>query len=194
MLTRSPSSFFGNDLGASTIEFVVVIFAVVATVFFVLETTLYMFFSEALHKSAQAGVRAAVVSDPVVAGVPARNERSAAGLFGVSCSDATSPCTPFADVSCTGGACIAAEFDRIFAHMNGFSGQLQPDHVTISYQWAELGYAGGPITPLITVSVSGVPFQTGIVGLLLSNAGVLATLPAHSVSMTGEDLNRGGTT
>jgi len=184
--------FFRKDDGSSTIEFVLVIFAVLASIFFVLEATLYMFFSAAVHKAAQAGARAAVVSDPVVAGVPAQNGRTQTGIFGVSCSDPSNPCVPFGNVSCTGGDCIATEFDRIFAHMDGFSGQLEPEHVTIAYQWAGLGFAGGPTVPVVTVAVSGVPFQTGIVGLLLTNAGVLASLPDHAVTMTGEDLNRGG--
>ena len=188
----SPLRFVKNEAGSSTIEFVVVIFAILATVFFVLEVTLYLFFSASLNKAAQAGLRAAVVSTPVAAGVPATNGRTATGVFGVSCSHASAPCVGFANVSCTGTACTAAEFNRIFAHMQGFSGQLQPDNVTIAYEWIGLGFAGGPIVPLVTVTVSGVPFRTGIVGMLLTNAGVLATLPTHTVSMTGEDLNRGG--
>lgn len=165
------------------------IFAILATVFFVLETTLYLFFSASLEKAAQAGVRAAVVSTPVAAGVPATNARTAAGLFGAACP---ANCVGFNTVSCTGAACTPAEFNRIFAHMDGFVGQLEPENVTITYDYAGLGFAGGPTIPVVTVTVSGVPYRTGVVGLLLSNTGLLAALPTHSVSMTGEDLNRGG--
>jgi len=179
--------------GSSTIEFVVVIFAILAAVFFVIEVTLYMFFSASLEKAAQAGLRAAVVSDPVAAGVPIRNQRTATGLYGISCSDSTAPCVGFSTISCTGGStCIADEFTRIFNHMQGFSGQLQQANVVVTYSYSGLGYAGGPTIPLVTVTVQNVPFQTGVVGLLLTNAGVLAALPTHSVTMTGEDLDRGG--
>ncbi|WP_290496086.1 TadE/TadG family type IV pilus assembly protein [Hyphomonas sp. UBA4494] len=184
--------FWGNDTGSSTIEFVVLMFVILATIFFVLESTLYLFFSAAIHKSAQAGARAAVVSTPLAAGVPATNAKTPAGIFGVACTDVSAPCVSFPPVSCTGTACDATQFNRIFAHMQGFSGQLAPDNVTITYEWTGLGFAGGPTVPLVTVTVSDVPFQTGVVGLLLTNAGVLATLPTHSVSMTGEDLNTGG--
>ncbi len=187
-----PFRFFNNERGSSSVEFVLVIFAILATVFFVLEVTLYLFFSASLNKAAQAGLRAAIVSTPVTPGLPERNQRTETGLFGIDCSDASTPCVPFTDVSCTGSGCTAAEFNRIYAHMNGFAGQLEPDHITISYEWVGLGFAGGPTVPLVRVTVSGVPFQTGVVGLLLTNAGVLATLPTHSVSMTGEDLDRGG--
>ena len=61
--------------------------------------------------------------------------------------------------------------------------------MTLTYEDTQLGYAGGPTVPLVTARVENVPYQTGIVGLLLSNAGVLSSLPAHSSSMTGEDLN-----
>jgi len=192
-----------SQSGSSTIEFVVVMFAVLATVFFVLEVTLYLFFSASLQKAAQAGARVAVVSTPVASGLPLCdttnpakgycNRKTTNGVFGVSCSDASNPCTGFTTAACTGGStCVDAEFTRIFNHMQGFSGQLTPENVTVSYSYDGLGYAGGPIIPLVTVTVQNVPFQTGVVGLLLTNAGVLSTLPTHSVSITGEDLNRGG--
>lgn len=183
--------YLKRDDGSSTVEFVVIIVAVLFTVFFVLEVTLYLFFSASLNKAAQAGLRAAVVSNPVAAGLPAINARHENGIFGQSCSNANT-CVPLPTVTCTGGACTAVEFDRIYAHMQGFSGQIQPEHVTITYEDTGLGFAGGPSIPLVTVTVSGVPFRTGIVGLLLTNAGVLSALPTHSVSMTGEDMNRGG--
>lgn len=192
MVKKSIFAFSNDNAGVSTIEFVVLISGILALVFFVLETTLYLFFSASLNKAAQAGVRAAVVSTPVIAGLPVTNQRTANGNFGINCSDASAPCETFAAVSCSGNSCDAAEFDRIFAHMNGFSGQLQPANVTISYEPTGLGFAGGPTIPLVTVTVSGVPFRTGIVGLLLTNTGVLSSLPTHSVSMTGEDLDRGG--
>lgn len=191
-MRRDLNSYLKASEGSSTIEFVVLFFVIIATVFFVIEVTLYLFFSAALNKAAQAGARAAVVSTPVAPGVPARNQRTESGVFGIACSDASAPCVPFDNVSCTGSACTAVEFDRIFAHMQGFSGQLSPENVTISYEWTGLGFAGGPTVPLVSVTVSGVPYRTGIVGLLLTNAGVLASLPTHAASMTGEDLDRGG--
>lgn len=188
MMTRKFPRFLDSSDGSSTIEFVVIFFAFMATFFFVVEATLYLFFTATLQKAAQAGVRAAVVSTPIAAGVPLTITRSAGGVFGVSCSDASAPCVPFASVSCTGAACDPAQFGRIFAHMRGFAGQLQPENVTITYQDIGLGFAGGPTVPLVTVRISGVAFQTGIVGLLLTNANVLAALPPQAASMTGEDL------
>lgn len=181
-------SFFADRDGNATIEFVVVFLGFIAIIFFVLETTLYMFFSASLEKAAQAGVRAAVVSPPVAAGVPAINAKTNAGIYGRSCSGSPSPCVGYLTQSCTGAACTAGNFTRILNHMRGFNSKIAAQNVTITYADTGLGFAGGPSVPMVTVRVSGVSFDTGVVGLLLTNAGVLAALPAQSASMTGEDL------
>ena len=158
-------------------------------IMFVIETTLYLFFSATLQKAVQAGARAAVVSDPMTAGVPDINARSATGVFGVDCGDASAPCTGFATISCVGGStCDSTQFDRVFDHMQGFSGLLEQSMVTVTYEYVGLGFAGGPVAPLVTVTVQGVPYRTGIFGLILSNANVLSSLPNQTASMTGEDL------
>jgi len=72
--------------------------------------------------------------------------------------------------------------------MRGFNGQIQASNVTITYVDAGIGFAGGPTVPMVTVTVTSVPYQTGILGLLLNATGNLATLPSRSASMTGEDL------
>jgi hypothetical protein len=81
--------------------------------------------------------------------------------------------------------------------MRGFNGQIEGRDVTVTYSHSGIGFAGGPAVPMVTVEVSGVPFQTGILGLLLrsqENQQTLAqlggTLPARTASMTGEDLAR----
>lgn len=181
-------AFWRDSGGSATIEFVVVFLGFIAMIFFVLEVTLYLFFTASLQKAAQAGARAAVVSPPVVAGFPFEILRTSNGVYGVKCSDASAPCLSFAQMSCTGAACLAGPFTRILNHMRGFNGQIQPANVTVTYTDVGLGFAGGPTIPLVTVTVSNVPFRTGIVGLLLTNANVLAALPAQSASMTGEDL------
>lgn len=179
-----------SEQGVVSIEFVLVIFAILATVFFVIEVTLYLFFSASVHKAAQSGARALAVSAPVVDSFPIENERSANGVFGVDCADQTSPCIAFTQISCTGNACNS-DFTRIFNHMSRFNGQILPQHVTVSYGPTGLGFAGGPTIPLVTVTVTGVPFRAGFTGLLLNSVGIIPTLPTHIVSTTGEDLSNG---
>lgn len=181
--------FAGSKDGTVTIEFVVVFLGFIAIIFFVIEVTLFMFFRASLEKAAQAGARAAVVSPAVVAGLPATIARAdTTKIFGRKCSDATNPCATFATLTCTGGGCQAVPFTRILNHMRGFNGAIEAENVTFTYQDVGLGFAGGPTVPMVTVTIEGVPFQTGIIGLLLTNAGILSTLPPQSASMTGEDL------
>ncbi|MGE0408462.1 MAG: TadE/TadG family type IV pilus assembly protein [Amphiplicatus sp.] len=187
--------FLTREDGAATIEFVVVFLVFIAIIFFVMETALYMFFTASLEKAAQAGVRAAVVSGPLVAGLPPEIVKTKNGIYGRKCSEQTSGvsthCIPFATQRCGAApltACLEPGFTRILDHMRGFNANIQAAYVTVVYQDIGLGFAGGPTTPMVTVTISGVPFQTGIVGLLLTNANVLAALPERSASMTGEDL------
>jgi hypothetical protein len=190
-MRRGQGSFLRSDQGSATIEFVVIFMAFIAIVFFVVEVTLYLFFMASLEKAAQAGVRAAVVSSPVAADVPLIIERGEAGIYGFKCSQSASTCAPIPTRSCTAATCEPVGFARILNHMQGFNGRIQAEDVTVIYASAGsgIGFAGGPSAPMVTVTVSGVPFQTGILGLLLGNdANGLATLPARSASMTGEDL------
>ncbi len=181
-------NFLSDRRGSTTVEFVVVFLGFIAVLLFVVEVTLYQFFTATLEKAANAGVRAAIVSDSLVAGLPTRNNRASGGTYGDKCSDASDPCTGYGPLTCTGTACEAAAFTRILAHMRSFNGAIQAANVTITYQDVGIGFAGGPVAPMVTVSVSDVPYQTGVVGLLLQNTDVLSNLPTRSASMTGEDL------
>jgi Flp pilus assembly protein TadG len=185
---RGALRFLRSNQGSTTVEFVVIFLGFISIIFFVVEVAIHMFFMASLEKAAQAGARAAVVSPPVAAGVPLTITKTTAGIYGQKCSQTPSPCVPITTASCTGATCSATEFTRILNHMRGFNGRVQANNVTVTYSDAGIGFAGGPTVPMVTVTVSGVPFQTGILGLLLGDASGLATLPERSASMTGEDL------
>jgi Flp pilus assembly protein TadG len=187
MMRRTLRQFASTTEASATVDFVVIFLGFIAIMFFVVEVTLYMFFLASIEKAAEAGVRAAVVSPPV-ADMPLTIAKDSGGIWGRKCSDASAPCIPFTTVSCTGTACLATPFNRILAHMRGFNGRIQAENVTVTYSDAGIGFAGGPSAPMVTVTVADVPFQTGILGLLLANTGNLAELPPRSASMTPEDL------
>lgn len=187
-MTSAIRRFSSNTSGATTIEFVIVFLGFIAMIFFVIETTLYQFSLASLEKAAQAGVRAAVTSPAVAAGVPARIAKDSTGVFGYKCTDAAAKCISFGTVSCTGATCSAAPFTRILAHMKGFNGRIAAENVTVTYSDVGIGFAGGPTVPMVTVRIDNVPYETGIFGLLLSNATGLAALPRRAATMTGEDL------
>jgi Flp pilus assembly protein TadG len=184
----SPARFIKSEDGATTVEFVVIFLGFVSIIFFVIEVTLYMFFLASLQKAAEAGVRAAVVSPYVVAGVPTTIAKTASGIYGYKCSSASAPCATFATKTCTGSACSAVPFNRILAHMRGFNGQIAAANVTVTYTDVGIGFAGGPTVPMVTVTVSGVQYHTGILGLLTSTFGGVQSLPTRAASMTGEDM------
>ena len=189
-MKHAPRRFMKSEAGSATVEFVVIFMAFIAIVFFVVEVTLYLFFMASLEKAAQAGVRAAVVSAPVAAGVPLTIGKGDTGIYGQKCSVTATTCVAIPTQSCTGATCEPVGFARILTHMRGFNGRIEAADVTVTYASAGggIGFAGGPSAPMVTVTVAGVPFQTGILGLLLGDAGGLATLPTRSASMTGEDL------
>lgn len=189
MLPSLRGFAFRKD-GTTTLEFVVVFVGFIAIMFFVIETTIYLFFMASIEKAAQAGARVAVVSRPVVPGFPTMIEASRPDAYGMSCSDPSSPCEADTQYVCDrGNNCVNARFDRIVSHMRGFNGQIDSSNVTITYSWVGIGFAGGPPIPMVTVTVQGIPFQTGIISLLLGSDGDGLFVPARSASMTGEDLN-----
>jgi hypothetical protein len=193
MIGRTLSSWLHNRDGSASVEFVVIFLGFISIMFFVMEVALYMFFMASLEKAAEAGVRFAVTSPPVVGGMPPQNVRATTTIpFGTKCST-FGACQDFSTRTCSGD-CSGAAFNRILAHMQGFNGAIGRQNVTVSYSYAGIGFAGGPTVPMVTVRVSGVPYQTGIFGLLLQSVASqqalqdLRTLPARSASMTGEDL------
>jgi Flp pilus assembly pilin Flp len=186
---RSLSIFLKDDRGSTAVEFVVVFMAFIGIVFFVVEVALYSFFTASLEKAAEAGVRAAVVSSPAVNSpfdstppVPLVI-RTDGGRYGANCSSSRARCINFPARSCAGSTCAnQTTFTRVLTEMRRFNGRIQPGNVTVRYVdiSSGIGFAGGPTVPMVTVTVSGVPFQTGLLGLLQP------TLPPRSASMTGE--------
>jgi hypothetical protein len=186
-------SWLRSDSGSASVEFVVVFLTFILIIFFVIEVTLYMFFLASVEKAVQAGVRVAAVSRPVV-NVPLANEPDGVS-FGQTCGALGETCNGF--TSQCSSDCNGDSFDRILDHMRGFNGRIHQENVAVHYQYAGIGFAGGPTAPIVTVTVSCVPFQTGILGLLVGNldnqfnpGGECAqlSLPPRSASMTGEDL------
>jgi hypothetical protein len=205
MKMRMPGSFLRNSEASASVEFIVVFLALISTIFFVIEVTLYFFFMASVEKAAEAGVRTVVTSPNLIVSTPAYPTTNTpvgnnAQLYGQACDAST--CNPLPERRCSGpggpeAPCNPLHFPRILAHMRGFNGQIEGRDVTVTYSHSGIGFAGGPAVPMVTVEVSGVPFQTGILGLLLrsqENQQTLAqlggTLPARTASMTGEGLAR----
>jgi hypothetical protein len=208
--------FFRSEKAGLTVEFVAVIGPFLLISFFIMEVLVAMDWVGTAEKAAQLGARLAVVSTPAVttgacpvaggsigAGLlPLVNCKPVAGAFGQPCPGNCAGWTtnPISCAGGSGGSCVAANFTTIVNRMIGISpllkqgcAQASPGcHVTITYANSNLGFAGGPTIPDVTVKISGVPYgavMTTIIGKFFGANNVLTVLPDISVTLTGEDLN-----
>ncbi len=188
--------FVRDEKATATVEFVAIMPFFLLIAFFILEISIAIFRVATLEKAVQLGARVAVVSDPVIAGVPTLNALGGSGAYGTPCST-SGACAGFATQTCTGSGCNAAEFARIANRMRNIF-NVADRYITISYSYAQLGFAGGPLIPSVTVTVSGVPYEaivTTIMASFFTRAGgtsPLVNLPPMSVTMTAEDLSTAG--
>src|SRR5262249_46549253 len=148
------------------------------------------------EKAVQLGARLAVVSTPAVSAtttvtcppsastLPPTNCLASGYAYGQSCS--VGACTAFTNLTCTGGtsaACNATNFNTIVARMNGMLSSIQASNVTMSYNYVSLGYAGGPIVPSVTVTLSGVPLGGVMTGLFSRFIPAFTTIPDVSATL-----------
>src|ERR1700686_3989851 len=152
-----------DEKASATVEFVAIMPFFVLIAFFILEIGVAMFRIATLEKAVQLGARLAAVSDPAVAGVPALNAKIA-GNYGDQCN--TGACsTSWSPKACTGTGCTPAAFDPIWNRMQNIF-NVPKANVTITYSDAGLGFAGGPPIPSVTVTVSGVRYDTVFAAIL----------------------------
>jgi hypothetical protein len=189
--------FIRDQKATATVEFVAIMPFFMLIAFFILEISVAMFRIASLEKAVQLGARIAVVSDPVVAGVPALNGLGGSGVYGDQCS--TGACTGFTTATCTGGSGCNATFTMIATRMRNLF-NVPDAKISISYAYINLGFAGGPVIPAVTVTASNVPYDTVFTAILqkfftTSGAGTspFVNLPTMSVTLTGEDLKTAGT-
>jgi Flp pilus assembly protein TadG len=189
----------GNDAGSATVEFVAVALPFFLIVLFVVEVTLAFFWWKSAEKATMLGARLAIVQDVAAAGVPLINAKAANGIYGKGCLNldgtASGQCQDALGTnwSCgvDGSNCIATAKANIVAKMRTILAAIQPENVQITYRNVGLGYAGGPMIPEVTVTLTGLQFQTGILSIIGGVLGgpSLTSLPDISATMTGEDLS-----
>lgn len=167
----------------------------------------YAFFQwNTAQQAARVGARIAITSDPVTTAFD--------NMTGLSGSVDVGDPMPAYSFTCTGGVarCSAgqftsAAFNRIFYGRDSDGAceatsrerrglcdmfpEVDPKHVSVTYQNSGFGTAGNPaqIVPLITVKLSGLRFNFVFLDKLVPNP--LSTMPDISVSMVAEDLKSG---
>lgn len=205
-LTRCIRKFGRNQAGTAMVEF-----AVVMLLFFLL------FFSAIdfgrlggtivmIEKATNLAARTAIVRPPVCAGVPETNTRGTATTqprMGTSCrinNGSGSTCANPGTFSCQGVATNAVA-QEVWTRIQ----PLLPADVTIAnlrfeYRFDDqLGFLGGPYTPMVTVEISppDFVFVSPVAGLAASlganTGGWNGTRPyrTFSVSLPAEDLAQG---
>jgi hypothetical protein len=150
-------------------------------------------------KALQLGARTLAVSSPLVANMNP--------LVADYPSVQGGP-TPEADVSVSCGAgttpCIAARLNRLVYGSDGicspnvgsslsgmcdFNPAIQPEHIRVTYHRSGLGYVGRPGGPVVTITLEtrNLTFNFMFLSALLGLQSI--ELPAHPVTITGEDLS-----
>lgn len=193
---RKPKHLIADEGALVTVEFVAIFPFFIILVFYALEVALALYWWQSVQEAAQIGVRMAVISDPAVnleacpggtGYLPNGNCKASGGTYGGSCSSGTN-CTGFTTVSCTGGTtsnCDQTAFNAICTRMQAIFAKIDCSDITISYADSGLGFAGGPVIPTVTVSVSNVPFNVIDVPILPN---IVSTMPTMTAILTGEDM------
>ena len=135
--------------------------------------------------------------DPVPAGMlPLRNCRNgpASAIYGMPCSTAGT-CHSWGPVECvggSGGSCDAAGFAAIAQRVRSIFNLATDERITIRYEDTGLGFAGGPVIPLVTIEISNVPYDllfASLLGRMTGTGTALVNMPTVSATLTGEDLS-----
>jgi Flp pilus assembly protein TadG len=195
---RHLAEFCREEGGAVMVEFAIVCGLFFLVFFQVFDFGLFASNTLMAEKASQLAGRIAVVRPPACAGVPDRH--AAGGLqarYGTSCSWATGVCAAQAPVTCNGSAANPTA-SEIWARI---SPTLPPgttiDDLTFTYTFdPNLGYLGGPYTPMVTVELTLPVFQfiSPISELARNAAGGVGSgfsapkYKVFSITLPGEDL------
>ncbi|MEL6964506.1 MAG: TadE family protein [Pseudomonadota bacterium] len=157
------------------------------------------------EKATDLVARFAVVRPPICPGVPIFNDRTPGipktSPFGTSCTASFFDlCENPGVVTCTGASATGDSFGDIFDAVNGLlPAGIEPENISFTYSFANLGFLGGPYVPLVSVELTGdvaVPYFTPLGPLLQTFYGGSGfgdlILPPMRATLPAEDLSEGG--
>jgi len=208
---------FARDCGGATIiELAVILPILLLLVLGIVEFGRLGYQETVGHKATDLAVRTAAVRPSACDGVAGEIDlpdvyappQNAAPRFGTLCrvpTNGNATCAPVATQSCTLQQAIAAgnptaqEIWRTVAPL--LPGAASPANVEISYDFdGQLGFLGGPYTPIITAEIVNLNFQfvtpLGALAALAGSGGnnqIANTIPfpSMSASLPAEDLGQG---
>ena len=191
--------FFRNDDGSAAIEYVALLLPLIALVFTSLQIALAYHFALTAQKAVELGARIAAVRDAVHEGLPATNQLDqSSGLsagapcgFG-ACLDAGGPWTCSGATVTTDPNCDTQKFNEIRDEVARLAYLLDDDDLSITYSYGLLGFADGPLVPIVEVAIVERPFFLQFFFNLafgVDDDDVEVTLPAVAATAIAEDLS-----
>lgn len=196
-----------EESGAVLVEFAIVVSLFIFLFFSMLDFGRLISTVALAEKATYLAARTAIVRPAACLNVPDRHAATTVPSgtepprFGTSCRVGNYVCDPVAKISCAGDATNATALE-VWNLIDG----LLPVGTDISvlqfsYEFdPNLGFLGGPFTPMVTVELNLQDFQfVSPLGALANAAGATGstlgspiTYQTFSVSLPGEDLNSGG--
>jgi Flp pilus assembly protein TadG len=189
--------FMRDQRGASAAEFALTLPLLVLLLLGLIDVGRFMYEMNSAEKATQMGVRYAVSTEMVPAGLETYSFATSGGILAgepvptssfeqATCDTSTCSCTP-GGAACTAAGYDAAAFDAIVARMKIFYPYITDTNVTVEYRNVGLGFSGDPggsdVAALVTVRLQGIQYRP-LTGLLF---GVAIPMGAFSAALTLED-------
>ena len=200
--------------GAAAIEFALVCIPLLLITIGIMEFAFALFQWNAAEKATQMGVRMAVVSTPMVAGLNTFDGTGGGKTAGeeppatfMATSGTPIVCNDSGNLgNCTGGIAGITGFDaaghtRIVDRMRLIFPRIAAENVAVEYFFMDLGFVGRPCGPVpsVTVRLQNLTIDFIVIDSLLSlvagggGLGPSMAMPSFTATMTGEDLDTQGT-
>lgn len=197
-------AFWRDESGAALVEYALVMSVFLFLLFGLIDFGRLGFSYVMAQKATERAVREAVVRTPVCAGVPTVNLRgpldgeAAMYRFGASCSIEDGLCADSGEVTCTAQTAGPVS-DGIWAEVSPLlPTNARRENLQFTYSFdSNLGFLGGPYTPVVTVQLTGLDFEfVTPLGALAAVAGVVSqpdvgsnfSFPSMSASLPAEIL------
>lgn len=162
-----------SEHAASAAEFALVLPLLILLLLAIIDSGRFMWEWNRAEKATQAGVRYAVVTDPVLNGLYGYSFSISGGIP----QGSAVPTTSFDTATCDNSACSclpgggfcsatsrnATAFTNLVTRMSQMYPQIKAANVQIQYKNVGLGFAGDPdgpdVSPLVTVRLTGLTFH-----------------------------------
>ncbi|SLN73321.1 TadE-like protein [Roseovarius albus] len=205
-IARRLQKFRRDEEGTTLVELAVVVPIFLLVFFGLIDFGRMAFHYVTVEKAVQVAARIAVVRPAACAGVPNFIERGTTTVtpppkFGTSCNSGSNICANLGVIECNGSA-VNPTANEIWTIVRGaFPNDATIANLSFSYASdSDLGFLGGPYTPMVTVEIQNLDFEfvsplgslVGLAGGTAPNGlGATVDFPELSASMPAEDLAHG---